>query len=154
MSDQRTRLKPGAVLALVVALVLFALVLFVFGGNSHDPNLGNNPNQPSSQTTGGVRPPGDSMPGIPVSQLPSEARQVLREIADGGPFQYSQDGSTFMNLQHLLPPEPRGYYKEYTVPTPGSPDRGARRIIQGQGGELYYTSDHYASFRTIQGKSQ
>ena len=64
MSGKHARVKPGAVLTLGIALVLFALALFAFGGNSHDPNLGNNPNQPSSQTTGRVRPPGDSMPSM------------------------------------------------------------------------------------------
>jgi ribonuclease T1 len=70
-------------------------------------------------------------------------------IEAGGPFPYRQDGATFQNREGLLPSEPAGYYREYTVETPGSEDRGARRIIAGKGGELYWTDDHYASFTRI-----
>ncbi|MCA9982332.1 MAG: ribonuclease, partial [Anaerolineales bacterium] len=62
---------------------------------------------------------------------------------------YNKDGSTFQNREGLLPSQPRGYYREYTVETPGSRDRGARRIVAGEGGEFYYTADHYASFARI-----
>lgn len=83
------------------------------------------------------------------SKLPAEARQTLRLIDRGGPFPYAKDGSVFGNFEGLLPAEKRGYYHEYTVPTPGSRDRGARRIVTGQGGETYYTDDHYDSFRAV-----
>jgi ribonuclease T1 len=76
-------------------------------------------------------------------------RQVLAQIDAGGPFAYHQDGTVFGNREGLLPAEPRGYYHEYTVPTPGSPDRGARRIVAGSRGEAYYTNDHYRSFRRL-----
>ena len=74
---------------------------------------------------------------------------VLARIASGDPSPYSEDGSTFQNREGLLPEEPLGYYREYTVETPGSPDRGARRLVIGSGGETYYTDDHYASFERI-----
>ena len=86
---------------------------------------------------------------ISINDLPLEARHALQLIENGGPFPYRQDGSTFSNREGLLPQKPNGYYHEYTVYTPGSTDRGARRIIAGQGGEYYYTDDHYASFRRI-----
>ncbi len=86
---------------------------------------------------------------IPVSRLPSEARHTLALIDAGGPFPYRQDGVVFQNREGELPPEPSGYYREFTVPTPGSPDRGARRIIAGEKGERYYTSDHYRSFERV-----
>lgn len=86
---------------------------------------------------------------IPVAQLPVEARETLRLIRSGGPFQYAKDGAVFGNNEHLLPRRPRGYYREYTVRTPGARDRGARRIISGQAGEAYYTDDHYRSFKRI-----
>jgi ribonuclease T1 len=86
---------------------------------------------------------------IPVAQLPVEARETLRLIRSGGPFEYAKDGAVFGNREHLLPRRPRGYYREYTVRTPGARDRGARRIIAGQAGELYYTDDHYRSFKRI-----
>jgi ribonuclease T1 len=86
---------------------------------------------------------------IPLRQLPAEARQTLALIKAGGPFPYSQDGRTFHNREKLLPQKARGYYREYTVKTPGSRDRGARRIVAGGSGESYYTEDHYRSFRRI-----
>jgi guanyl-specific ribonuclease Sa len=85
----------------------------------------------------------------PLSALPPEAAQTWRLIRAGGPFRYDQDGATFGNRERLLPSKPGGYYHEYTVPTPGSADRGARRLITGSGGELYYTGDHYASFVAV-----
>lgn len=81
--------------------------------------------------------------------LPPEARQTLALIKAGGPFPYKQDGRVFGNREGLLPKRHRGYYREYTVRTPGARDRGARRIVAGQGGEYYYTDDHYRSFRRI-----
>lgn len=91
---------------------------------------------------------------IAVAELPPEARQTLGLIKRGGPFPYAKDGSTFGNFERRLPYRPRGYYHEYTVRTPGSRDRGPRRIISGGDppafAEFYYTDDHYRSFRRIQ----
>lgn len=92
---------------------------------------------------------GAGMGTIFASQLPPEARDTLRLIAAGGPFRYAKDGAVFGNRERHLPRKAQGYYKEYTVRTPGSHDRGARRVISGQSGELYYTDDHYRSFRRI-----
>jgi ribonuclease T1 len=93
------------------------------------------------------------VPEVPVADLPPEAWSTLALIRQGGPFPYRKDGSTFGNRERLLPPKRRGYYTEYTVPTPSSRDRGARRIVAGGNpalsDELYYTDDHYASFRKI-----
>lgn len=86
---------------------------------------------------------------IALAKLPSQARDVLRRIVAGGPFRYRQDGSVFQNRERRLPSQPRGYYEEYTVETPGSPDRGARRIIAGECGDRWYTADHYRSFRLV-----
>lgn len=82
-------------------------------------------------------------------ELPVQAQGTLALIDQGGPFPYDKDGSTFGNFEGLLPGHQRGYYSEYTVDTPGSKDRGARRIIAGGGGELYWTRDHYESFERI-----
>ncbi|MFJ3217969.1 ribonuclease domain-containing protein [Kitasatospora sp. NPDC086801] len=85
-----------------------------------------------------------------LSALPSQARTTLNLIASNGPFPYSQDGVVFQNKEHVLPGQFYGYYHEYTVVTPGSPTRGARRIVTGQRTrEDYYTGDHYATFRLI-----
>jgi len=87
---------------------------------------------------------------VALADLPPEAAATLALIDAGGPFPYAQDGATFGNFEGLLPAADPGYYKEYTVETPGSGDRGARRIVAGAGGELYWTADHYASFERIQ----
>ncbi|MCW2749745.1 MAG: hypothetical protein JWR83_855 [Aeromicrobium sp.] len=81
--------------------------------------------------------------------LPPEAITTISLIESGGPFPYARDGIVFMNRERLLPQHPNGYWHEYTVPTPGEADRGARRIIHGDGGEFYYTGDHYASFTRV-----
>ncbi len=94
---------------------------------------------------------------IAASALPPEGRTVLAAIRAGGPFAYRRDGIVFANREGLLPGQPRGYYAEFTVPTPGASTRGARRIIAGKGStgdvrtsdEYYYTDDHYQSFRRI-----
>lgn len=90
-----------------------------------------------------------SLPEIRESALPAEGRRVLALIRAGGPFQYGQDDQVFGNFERVLPARDRGYYREYTVPTPGETDRGARRIVAGDGGEKYYTGDHYATFKFI-----
>jgi ribonuclease T1 len=90
---------------------------------------------------------------ILLRELPREASETLALIRAGGPFPYRKDGTTFQNRERLLPQRPRGYYTEYTVRTPGSRDRGARRIVAGgdprTSGEYWYTDDHYRSFRRI-----
>ncbi|HEU4460400.1 MAG TPA: ribonuclease [Methylibium sp.] len=91
---------------------------------------------------------------VALATLPSEAQRTHRAIRSGGPFQYSKDGVVFGNRERLLPKHPRGYYREYTVPTPGLSHRGARRIVCGGAVPVapdacYYTDDHYASFRLI-----
>jgi ribonuclease T1 len=86
---------------------------------------------------------------IAFAELPSEARRTIRLIRADGPFPYERDGAVFGNFERLLPHRERGYYREYTVPTPGLSHRGARRIVVGRQGELYYTDDHYRTFRRI-----
>lgn len=155
---------------LLGALVVLALV--VFGGpglldrdtetttpapaSSAPPLPGPNTQAPPGTAPGTVpaapveaveNPSG--LPSIPESGLPAEGRRVLALIRAGGPFQYSQDDQAFGNFERILPRRDRGYYREYTVPTPGERDRGARRIVAGEGGEKYYTDDHYESFRFI-----
>ena len=94
---------------------------------------------------------------VAVAELPKEARDTLALIRKGGPFPYRKDGATFGNFEKQLPTRTRGYYREYTVPTAGARDRGARRIVAGAGasgdvrtsGEYYYTDDHYRTFRRV-----
>ena len=91
---------------------------------------------------------------VALAALPAEARLTDRLIRSNGPFPYTKDGSVFGNRERLLPRQARGYYREYTVKTPGSRDRGARRIVCGglqpaTPEACYYTGDHYASFKRI-----
>ena len=86
---------------------------------------------------------------VRTDDLPAEARQTLALIRKGGPYPYSRDGAVFANREGRLPRAPRGTYLEYTVYTPGSRDRGARRIIAARGKAFWYTADHYRSFRRI-----
>jgi ribonuclease T1 len=86
---------------------------------------------------------------ISAANLPKEAQQTIALIKKGGPYPYKRDGVVFGNFEKRLPPHPRGYYHEFTVATPGSHDRGARRIISGKSDELYYTDDHYETFRRV-----
>ncbi|MEO5320782.1 ribonuclease domain-containing protein [Arthrobacter sp. CC3] len=96
---------------------------------------------------------GSGLEAVPASSLPPEARETLALIARGGPYPYSRDGAVFSNFERLLPRKPSGYYKEFTVRTPGESDRGARRIVVGESGDKYYTPDHYDSFfHILEGK--
>ena len=92
-------------------------------------------------------PPG--MPEIMWDELPPEARVTIELIWQNGPFPYRKDDTTFQNREGILPDRPYDYYREFTVETPGSRDRGARRIVEGENGELYYTDDHYDSFSWV-----
>ena len=97
--------------------------------------------------------PVDGAQAVSVAELPAQGRDTFERIHQGGPFAYDKDGVVFGNRERLLPAQKRGYYREYTVKTPGSRDRGTRRIICGGQPKTpdvcYYTADHYASFRQI-----
>jgi ribonuclease T1 len=95
----------------------------------------------------GGEPP--ALPEVRLEQLPPQVASTLELIKRGGPFPYRRDGAVFGNRERRLPAREQGYYREYTVPTPGAKDRGARRIVAGRGSEYYYTDDHYDSFRRI-----
>jgi len=104
----------------------------------------------SATNTVSARPPTVETAGvIHVADLPKEARQTLMLIRQGGPFPHARDGAVFANREGRLPPASRGTYREYTVKTPGSRDRGAKRIIATGAGQFWYTADHYRSFRRI-----
>jgi ribonuclease T1 len=142
-------------LALAVLLVLggIALVISNIRGASADPSTAANEQAVAARCVI-VTPdvPGARESGLrtqPLCALPPEVAAAARAIQAGGPFQYQQDGATFRNAEQHLPSKPLGYYREYTVPTPGSADRGARRLIAGSSGEFYYTADHYVSFVVV-----
>ena len=107
-----------------------------------------------SISAGQAREPAPALPTVAVAALPAEAQSVETAIRRGGPFAHSKDGIVFANRERLLPEQPRGFYREYTVPTPGAHDRGARRIVCGGSQPAapvtcYYTANHYSSFHRI-----
>lgn len=93
--------------------------------------------------------PTDPGAAITVARLPAEGQETLALIGRGGPYLYPQDGRVFANRERLLPGHRHGYWREFTVRTPGEDDRGPRRLVVGSGGEVFYTDDHYASFRRV-----
>ncbi|MGB7651434.1 MAG: ribonuclease domain-containing protein [Gallionella sp.] len=123
---------------LVVVLLVLAGGAQAFQWQSHPHGYQSNAAQSPSPTD-----------EIRVSDLPNEARATLRDIKQGGPFEFDRDGVVFGNFEKALPKQARGYYHEYTVKTPGVRSRGARRIISGSVGEYYYTADHYQTFNRI-----
>lgn len=107
-----------------------------------------------ARTPAGNPLPGSAVASLARSSLPLQGQQVMQQIRDGGPFRYEKDGTVFGNRERRLPGEKRGFYREYTVPTPGLSHRGARRIVCGglkprSPEACYYTEDHYTSFRLI-----
>ncbi|GEB63761.1 hypothetical protein SAT01_12090 [Sinomonas atrocyanea] len=140
-----------AAVPLVLLATALAGLLSACGGLTAD--AGRSPSFSASAPASAAAPAGRANPSrlaeVKASQLPREARDTLALIARGGPYPYSRDGVVYSNFEKILPARPSGYYHEYTVPTPGSSDRGARRIVAGQQGDSYYTDDHYASFRFI-----
>jgi ribonuclease T1 len=134
----------GALGGLLATLVLVATLLVVFLRP-----LDAEPSGPAAlEPSGAVATDPDSgLPLVALATLPVEARETVTLIDRGGPFPYAKDGVVFGNRERLLPARPTGFYREYTVPTPGEDDRGARRIVTGDDGDqLFYTADHYASF--------
>lgn len=143
----------------VRALLLTPLLAVFLAGcelpaGGQDAARQNTAQPPAQAPSASSRDPRSGLPWIEVSDLPREGTQVLQTIAQGGTFRYGKDGATFGNRERLLPRQAADYYREYTVPTPGEGDRGARRVVCGgqpvtSTAECYYTADHYASFRRI-----
>lgn len=137
--------------AMAVLAVLVALVIWWW--QERAPEQATPPaDQPSAVRTASEKhsvDAGTGLPVVPLEQLPPEVAETLELIDDGGPFPYDRDGVTFQNREGILPDERSGYYREYTVPTPGEDDRGARRIVTG-GDDYFWTPDHYESFVVIE----
>ncbi|MFD6228276.1 ribonuclease domain-containing protein [Streptomyces sp. NPDC060232] len=151
----RCLLRALGAVFLCVALVATAGC----GAQKPGPAVGGSA-EPSAAPSTPSRAPSDAVPeGAPdwargmavvrADALPRQARDVLALIDKGGPYPYRQDGTVFGNFEKVLPRQKRGYYHEFTVRTPGERDRGARRIVTGEGGEFYYTDDHYETFKAV-----
>lgn len=150
-----------ATLAAALAVVTVAVVVFVSchsrspGGSSSSVVASGGASASSSSSAGVAGSPSAApqppagMAKVALASLPVEAQGVVDKLDHGGGFKYRQDGATFTNRERRLPAKPHGYYREYTVATPGAPDRGPRRLILGGQGELYYTSDHYRTFQWV-----
>lgn len=145
------RRRTNPLVFLLAAIVVIATGWWQQRGNAPAPA----PTAPVPVEAKGpveTRTPEASQP-LPGSGVPAAERAQLEKtlalIARGGPFPYDKDGSVFQNREGRLPPRPRGYYREYTVPTPGASNRGARRVVQGRDGDTWYTSDHYRTFVRI-----
>ena len=161
-SPRAARTATAVVTVLVLALVAVLVGLVGGGGSGAAPATSTTTAQPrttavpsaparrASPTATRRSPttaPQGGLRSVTVADLPREAQATLRLVDAGGPFPYAQDGATFGNYERVLPAHPRGWYREYTVRTPGEGDRGPRRIVTGDDDRLvYYTADHYASF--------
>lgn len=148
------RTVPLTVAALrrLVALlvgVLMAGTLLAACGAAQGPGSGSSGS--AAPTPAAVAPasPTTDLPTVTFDELPPQAATTLALIGNGGPYPYPKDGVTFQNRERILPAQKTGFYQEYTVTTPGSSDRGARRIITGRDGSRFYTDDHYASFHEV-----
>lgn len=162
------RARSRRLRSLVVLLVAMAAAAWWLLSGQDDPGAEPGPRHGAGKTSepaeiGPAGPQDPSGPGdvdpdtglhwVAYDALPAQAHDTLRLIDQGGPFPYERDGITFGNFEGLLPDRPRGYYREYTVPTPGLDHRGARRIVTGgpprEPEQYFWTKDHYASFERI-----
>ena len=159
MGESRVNVKRlTALLAVLAGVVVLVFMLAGIPQTGTAPPDAGRSSPASSAAASRTSTPGrtpaaianpSSLPEIKASELPAEARQTLALIARGGPYPYSRDNVPFGNFERILPRKASGYYREFTVRTPGEPDRGARRIVAGAAGEKYYTADHYESFKFI-----
>jgi len=150
---------PPWLSGLLVVLVLLLGWYAVAGFGGSTPGGGAVPSASSATAPRGAgsatrsatsQTPASGLPVIAESTLPTQARHTVALIRAGGPFPYSQDGVVFQNRERILPSRAGGYYHEYTVPKPGETTRGPWRIIVGGLGDMYWTADHYDSFRQVQ----
>jgi ribonuclease T1 len=144
-----TRKRPRGLLWLIAALAVFAGALWQQRFEHAQPSVATAAPVPAHAEESASAATQDHLePLVPAGERDALLR-TLDLIARGGPFPHPQDGSIFSNREHRLPARESGYYREYTVPTPGSPDRGARRVVQGRDGDTWYTSNHYQTFVRI-----
>jgi ribonuclease T1 len=149
-SLRRVRWPLLALVALIVLLVIGYAVSAVHHRSPRSPTSASTASHGRATSGRGAGLAStESGVEVPLSLLPPQASTTVALILHDGPFPYRQDGVVFANAERHLPIEARGYYHEFTVRTPGSTDRGARRIITGLDGQFYYTADHYESFRRV-----
>jgi ribonuclease T1 len=139
----------------LLVLVLVAVLVGLLGrgdpgAGSGTPGATSSGRSSSATTATRGRDAETGPPLVALADLPRQAQETVARIEAGGPFPYAQDGVTFANREGRLPTHPRGWYREYTVRTPGENDRGPRRIVTGDHDRLlFYTADHYATFARV-----
>lgn len=151
MTWNRQTIKVVVIVFLTIILTSF-FIKWTFDHDGETVTIGgDSPSDPggASEFESGDTDPESGLPWVLEEELSVEGQGTLALIDQGGPFPHDEDGSTFRNFEGLLPEKDGDYYREYTVLTPGSPDRGARRIIAGDDTEFYWTEDHYESFERI-----
>ena len=146
-------------LGLVLVILLVGYLVPTLGGDGDDTSGADSAvdadaaleSEGATQASADAEPPLQftDLPPISIDQLPGEALDTLDLIGSGGPYPFDRDDLVFENREGLLPDQELGHYREYTVITPGENDRGARRIVAGADGELFYTADHYSSFSEV-----
>lgn len=169
MTSMTSRIRLIVVVALILCAIAAAAAYALVGGGKPSATAGKpvagasaksspaGPAKPgpTAKPSAPTRPSASWVPGNPAiadvcrSKLPSQARDTLALIDRGGPYPYRSDGIVFENRESRLPRQAGGYYHEFTVVTPGSDDRGTRRVVTGTAGEEYWTGDHYGSFQEI-----
>ncbi|QFZ17274.1 ribonuclease domain-containing protein [Saccharothrix syringae] len=144
-------MTPARRLTVALLGLVVLVVVGYFAKDATDPApTGTTPTTRTSQGPADVPGASSGLPVERLSRLPEQVRQTWELIERGGPFPYPRnDGTTFQNREKRLPGKSGDYYREYTVPTPGSDDRGPRRLVTGSADEVYYTGDHYASFVVV-----
>jgi ribonuclease T1 len=138
------RLRAASAVGVAVLLGLLVLSCGSRSGGGPAPSPSAAPASAARAST-----PDSGLPVVPAARLPREARDTLALIDRGGPNPYAKDGAVFGHIERRLPTRTRGCYREYTVRTPGENDRGGRRIVAGSGGDVYWTDDHYETFRQV-----
>ncbi len=146
----RSRIPPGRLVA-IASLVVLVVALALWAGRSGSAPAagGGSVRTGATPTSGSDATPDSGLSTVAESRLPRIARDTLALIAGGGPYPFEEDGQTFQNRERILPVRARTYYREYTVKQGTRGDRGPLRIITGADGDLYWTEDHYDSFRQI-----
>jgi ribonuclease T1 len=142
MAGKRPTAGQALLLAIVVLVTGVGMALIIKHGRDTTPTT--SIVAPSASGT-----PRSNLPTVPVADLPPEAVATLALIDQGGPYPFRQDGTIFGNFEHRLPERERGYYREFTVVTPGEDDRGRLRLVGGAAGDIYYSDDHYDTFRQV-----
>jgi ribonuclease T1 len=150
MTSVPNRLPPGRVVAIASAVVVLVVVALWLARSAPTTDAAAGSVRSTATSVGSPTTPDSGLATVAESRLPQVARDTLALVRAGGPFPYEEDGRTFQNREGILPDRARGYYREYTVKKGRGGDRGPLRLVRGEGGDVFWTDDHYDSFRQVQ----